>query len=439
MAAPSWFHKYLQADVYELLWEKDPTFDIEDTGTDSNAYKWIKNHTAPTPPRDGAILGIGLLDWPSHVKAMQVKWLLKYLDASDSTWKTTLDCWFARTSLGRAAILAKINPKILIQSMRGNIALPKFWRQALDALHELPLTQIQQSQDGAMSQPIWDNRHYPPPPITNRLRDRWESLQLTVAHNRFSDREGLSPFTKDGNAQYIDTGNEYHYYKNTPKNNEQFLNSWDTIVTHYRKHIIPFEASKETPARRSPQGEPEAVAITTDGDYILYLDGVPHKGIRNTLGEIAIGEVIQGEPMDIDPSPPTRWGKGYKGPRRETFPLPDEYALDAHETPLDATTVKILTHTFSLQNNHKQHPCLAAWTKRLAITPKQWLIIASRYNNSVLTPRDYHLHFKHITHRRIGTNNRFADQSSICLFATHTRRPQYTWVDAQASRKYSEL
>jgi hypothetical protein len=256
MAAPSWFHNCLQADVYELLWEKDPTFEIEDTGTDSNAYKWIKNHTAPTTPRDGAMLGIGLLDWPSHVKAMQVKWLLKYLDASDSTWKTILDCWFARTSLGRAAILAKINPKILTQSMRGNIALPKFWRQALDALHELPLTQIQLSQDGALSQPIWDNRHFPPPPITNRLRDRWESLQLTVAHNLFSDREGLSPFTKDENALYIDTKNDHHYYKNIKINNEQFLNSWETIVSDTPpKAHHPFQSNKRNPSAPLPPGE----------------------------------------------------------------------------------------------------------------------------------------------------------------------------------------
>eukprot|EP00962_Isochrysis_galbana_P006045 scaffold1640_cov111-Isochrysis_galbana.AAC.6 len=50
------------------------------------------------------------------------------------------------------------------------------------------------------------------------------------------------------------------------------------------------------------------------------------------------------------------------------------------------------------------------------LTTRQWKIIASRYNNSLLTPRDYHLHFKHITHRRIGTNNRFVDQPSTCRF-----------------------
>eukprot|EP00962_Isochrysis_galbana_P006068 scaffold1640_cov111-Isochrysis_galbana.AAC.29 len=106
-----------------------------------------------------ASLGIGLLDWNSHIKAMRVKWLLTYLDASVSTWKLILDCWFARTSLGRAAILTSIPAKVLTKSMRGNIALPQFWSQALDALHELKLTQTSLSRDGMLSQPIWDNRH----------------------------------------------------------------------------------------------------------------------------------------------------------------------------------------------------------------------------------------------------------------------------------------
>jgi hypothetical protein len=111
---------------------------------------------------------------------MQVKWLLKYLDASSSVWKTILACWFARSSLERAAILSDINPVTLIQSMRGNIALPSFCRQALEVLRELTLTQTQLTHEGALSQPLWDNRHYPPPGISPILRDRWESLQVTV-------------------------------------------------------------------------------------------------------------------------------------------------------------------------------------------------------------------------------------------------------------------
>jgi hypothetical protein len=93
---------------------------------------------------------------------MEARWLLKYLDASDSTWKKILDCWFARTSLGRAAVLSSIPINTLIQSMRGNIALPTFWRQTLAALREVPLTLTNLSTDGALSQPIWDNLHFPP-------------------------------------------------------------------------------------------------------------------------------------------------------------------------------------------------------------------------------------------------------------------------------------
>eukprot|EP00962_Isochrysis_galbana_P013974 scaffold3966_cov126-Isochrysis_galbana.AAC.7 len=74
--------------------------------------------------------------------------------------------------------------------MRGNIALPLFWSQALEALHELALTQTSLSKDGMLSQPIWDNRHHPPPKLPPLFRDKWESLQVTVVHNTFSDRVG---------------------------------------------------------------------------------------------------------------------------------------------------------------------------------------------------------------------------------------------------------
>src|SRR6056297_2924645 len=160
---------------------------------------------------------------------MQVKWLLKYLDSSYSSWKKILDCWFARTSLGRAAILSSIKAKDLTRSMRGNIALPSFWRQALDALKELTLTRTQLSRDGVLSQPIWDNRHLDPPPIPRAYRDRWESLQVTVVHNIFLDRKGETRHSRKTNSLYmwttkklslhkkdllyIDTELDHHYFQ----------------------------------------------------------------------------------------------------------------------------------------------------------------------------------------------------------------------------------
>jgi hypothetical protein len=338
MAAPKWFHKCLEADVYELLWTRDPVFDAEDTGTDSRGLKWIKHHTAPLIPKSkgGAALGIGLLDWPNHVKAMQVKWLLKYLDASTSSWKTILDCWFARTSLGRAAILSNINPKSLTQSMRVNIALPPFWRQALEALRELSLTQTQLTHEGALSQPIRDNGHFPPPSIPPILRDKWELLQVTVVHNLYADREGRAPFTREDNSQYLDTETDHHYFQNRKTDNDRFLKSWEVIIDHRKEHIQSFCAVKETRTTHPPRGDEPYVRITKEGEYIQFIDGIPFEGIPNTLGELAVGAPLPAVPDNIDPSFPAKWGSGYKGPKREAFPLPDEYALDEqglHWTP----------------------------------------------------------------------------------------------------------
>jgi hypothetical protein len=148
--------------------------------------------------------------------------------------------------------------------------------------------------------------------------------------------------------------------------------------------------SEKTPAF----GEPDSVHITTDGEYVICIGENLYESIPNALGELTIGDALDETPDNIDPSPPTRWGKGYKGPRRESFSLPDEYALDENETPLDVTSVKILTTTFSSKKKHKPHPSIAAWNQRLPLSEEMWIIIASRYTNTLLTPRDYHLHFK---------------------------------------------
>jgi hypothetical protein len=110
------------------------------------------------------------------------------------------------------------------------------------------------------------------------------------------------------------------------------------------------------------------VRITTEGEYILIIDGIPFQGIPNTLGELAIGDPLPAIPDNIDPSPPAKWGPGYNSPQREAFPLPDEYALDEEGTPLDTTSVKTLTRAFSSSLKHKPHPSLAAWGKRLEMS-----------------------------------------------------------------------
>jgi len=140
-----------------------------------------------------------------------------------------------------------------------------------------------------LSQPIWDNRHHPPPKIPPLLRDRWESLEVTVVHNTFSDRVGVRHYTKEENQAYIDTDLDHHYFQNKRINNERFLDSWDIIIItqHCDTNIVPFQSTKHNKPSPPARGSPAHVQITTDGEYILYIDDLPFKAAQNT--EIPLG------------------------------------------------------------------------------------------------------------------------------------------------------
>ena len=52
--------------------------------------------------------------------------------------------------------------------------------------------------------------------------------------------------------------------------------------------------------------------------------------------------------------------------------------------------------------------------KRLPLPANTWTHLAKLYTSPMVTARDIHLHYKHITHRRVGTYNRFPDRDSTC-------------------------
>ena len=156
LAAPKWFHNRVQRAADKILWESPYTGRIN---------KWVKYPQYPTHEADNATrtMGTGLLHWTAHVKALQAKWILNYLNARRAVWKHALDAWFCRTGLGRGAVLSTIPPKTLTRSIRGNPALPAFWKDALAHFRALRINRSLLSREGALSQPLWRNRHEPPP------------------------------------------------------------------------------------------------------------------------------------------------------------------------------------------------------------------------------------------------------------------------------------
>ena len=113
LAAPKWFHSRVQRAADTVLWTSPYT---------NRQNKWIKHPQYAVSHGKSATrtMGLGLLDWPSHVKALQAKWILNYLNARKALWKHGLDAWFCRTGLGRGAVLSTIPTKTLTGSIRGN-------------------------------------------------------------------------------------------------------------------------------------------------------------------------------------------------------------------------------------------------------------------------------------------------------------------------------
>ena len=117
LAAPRSFHAAVKRSVDRILWTNTRT---------GRRLQWIKH---PDIPLKGASekdpqLGLGLLDWDNHVKALQSKWILNYLDARQAQWKQVLDAWFCRTNIGRAAVLSTIHTSKLTDGITGPSKLP---------------------------------------------------------------------------------------------------------------------------------------------------------------------------------------------------------------------------------------------------------------------------------------------------------------------------
>jgi hypothetical protein len=140
-------------------------------------------------PNPSKGIGLGLLKWESRVQALQVRWIIRYLDASNGQWKEVLDRWLARGTMGRGTCFTTAPLTYMIKSNNTTAtALPKFWVRALQALRKLTLNQGSPgqcaTQEEAKAMPVFYNPLFE---IRNRKHmDSWtELLQLrTIGDSR---------------------------------------------------------------------------------------------------------------------------------------------------------------------------------------------------------------------------------------------------------------
>jgi len=123
------------------------------------------------------------------------------------------------------------------------------------------------------------------------------------------------------------------------------------------------------------------------------------------------------------------------------YPLADEYAIRKGKIALDAITVADVNKTEpKASRGNAPQAAKFAWERRLNITSEEWKHIAKLYTMPLLKHTDKHLHFKHITHRRIGTRNRFiASPTDVCRLCAMSSTPRKLVSSSVVSRDENHL
>ena len=104
------------------------------------------------------------------------------------------------------------------------------------------------------------------------------------------------------------------------------------------------------------------------------------------------------------------------GPAESSFPSPKEWHFCHSAKDLDKVDVKHLTRLFSLQTQ-KPPTCIAKWEAKYG--PMKWGPLRKAYSNAFLTPKDYHLHFSHILHRRFYSRVKAREKDTRCRMCTY--------------------
>ena len=150
MMMPEEIIDWLEEDVHELIWAKDPLFESGQEGQDQQAKRKIKEGAAKLAWRKG---GIGMLDWREHLKSLRKKWAVRYLNHERGAWKEALD-WFVcmGNTIGRGILM-------------GTGSLPTgpnaFWDAVMEDFRDLKPERTRTGYEDAkeaMEEPIWESR-----------------------------------------------------------------------------------------------------------------------------------------------------------------------------------------------------------------------------------------------------------------------------------------
>ena len=236
------------------IWDNERIVDPETYGDEVKVHRWIKND-AQYNSRVWE-LGLGVLPWMNHVKAIQIRWLLRYLDATTGEYKVVLDQWLARSSIGKGAIFSTLPIVELTKSTTHSKShLPKFWRRALTVLREVGLNRLVpntcSTPDEARAMPFWwcplftvtnakhalqwrDNVHL------NTIKDTFTSTNTEYSDNEIKV-ELLAAFKSRDNT-WVRVAHNLVPIKSLLKQWNTFIDSIPDYINMWARDMMPVPA-----------------------------------------------------------------------------------------------------------------------------------------------------------------------------------------------------
>ena len=137
MAIPPRINEWIEGDVQAMIWNKEPVFQQDEDGTRVENKRFMLKGAQYN---DKVSLGLGLINWRDHVRAIQVKALLDYRDGNRSDYKKILDEWIVPNygHARRGAIFYNIKDKAKSMKLEGtDTPLPRFWKEMVASSSQL--------------------------------------------------------------------------------------------------------------------------------------------------------------------------------------------------------------------------------------------------------------------------------------------------------------
>ena len=124
----------IQSDVDVLTWAKDPEFRPDEVGSTNKIRRWMNDKAAFIPWGRG---GLGMLNYKEHVRALNARWALRYLDASTAPYKHVLDVYFKNEWAYERGVLLSTVPTSEILETLPNMVGFDYWRSVVRSFRQV--------------------------------------------------------------------------------------------------------------------------------------------------------------------------------------------------------------------------------------------------------------------------------------------------------------